>query len=68
MDCKSSIGYVNNPKTRNIDIDPVKAKIIVKLFKDFSEGKESVESLRARLSFYGIVNKRGGEWHKSAVY
>ncbi|MCE2495345.1 MAG: recombinase family protein [Flavobacteriales bacterium] len=31
--CYAPFGYINNPKTRNIDVDPVKAKIIRRLYK-----------------------------------
>ncbi|RLC63492.1 MAG: hypothetical protein DRI80_03810, partial [Chloroflexota bacterium] len=30
------IGYINNPKTRNIEPDPVKARIIRKAFEEFA--------------------------------
>ena len=65
---KAPIGYVNNPKTRNIDVDPVGSKIVHKLFSDFAKGKESVSTICLRLSDYGILNKKGNLWHKSAVY
>jgi site-specific DNA recombinase len=61
-------GYVNNPKTRNIEPDSIKAKILAKLFKDYADGKESVESLRQRLSLYGIFNSKGGMCSKSRIY
>ena len=32
------VGYVNNPKTRNIEPDPVKAKIIRTIYKEFTTG------------------------------
>lgn len=61
-------GYVNNPKTRNIEPDAIKAKILEKIFADYADGKESVESLRHRLSFYGIVKPNGGLSSKSRIY
>ncbi len=65
---KAPLGYVNNRKTRNIEPDPVKSKIVEKAFKDFANGDESVNSLRYRLSFYGIVNGKGRALPKSSVY
>ncbi len=56
---KAPVGYLNNPKTRNIDPDPVKSKVIKKLFKEFAEGKHSLDSARQRLSFFGIASKSG---------
>ena len=53
------LGYVNNPKTRNIEPDLVKSKILESMFRDFADGKATVESLRQRLSFYDITNHKG---------
>ncbi|MBI5701436.1 hypothetical protein HZC34_06320 [Candidatus Saganbacteria bacterium] len=44
------LGYVNNPKTRNIDPDPVKARIIKLAFEEFADGKHTLASLSDRLS------------------
>lgn len=52
-------GYVNNPKTRNIEPDPVKAKVIKKAFEEFAQGRHTLESLGQRLSFWGVVSKTG---------
>ncbi len=52
-------GYVNNPKTRNIEPDEVKAKIVKKAFEEFATGKHTLESLSERLSFWGVVSKTG---------
>ncbi len=65
---KAPIGYLNNPKTRNIDLDPVKSKIIKKMFEEFAKGNESVESITHRLEFFGIVNQKGEVHYKSMVY
>ena len=52
-------GYINNPKTRNIEPDPVKSKIIKKAFEEYSQGKHTLKSLAERLSFWGVVSKTG---------
>ncbi len=52
-------GYVNNPKTRNIEPDPVKARVIKKAFEEYAQGKHTLESLGQRLSFWGVVSKTG---------
>jgi hypothetical protein len=56
---KAPYGYLNNRKTRNIDPDPVKSKIIKKIFEEFAEGKHTVETARQRLGFFGILAKNG---------
>ena len=50
-------GYVNNPKTRNIEPDPVKARILQKGFEEFADGKHSLNSFRHRLFFLGLGSK-----------
>ena len=62
------IGYVNNPKTRNIEPDQVKARILKKGFEEFAAGKHSLESLRHRLHFLGLVSKAGKPLVKSVIY
>lgn len=61
------VGYVNNPKTRNIEPDPVKGKIIQTIYKEFAEGRHSLESARYPLSFFGLVSRSGKVLGKSAV-
>jgi DNA invertase Pin-like site-specific DNA recombinase len=61
------IGYVNNPRTRNIEPDPVKARIIRAIYEEFAEGKHTLESARHRLGFFGLVSRAGTVLGKSAV-
>jgi site-specific DNA recombinase len=61
------LGYVNNPKTRNIDQDPVKAKIVQQVFKEYAQGKYTLDSMRERLKFWGIVTKKGTTLARSTV-
>ena len=56
---KAPLGYINNPKTRNIEPDLVKAKIIQKVFEEYSQGKHTLESLGKRLAEFGLVSKSG---------
>ena len=65
---KAPLGYINNPKTRNIEPDPVRSRIVQKLFEDFSKGKESVTSICQRLFDFGITNGKGELMPKSSVY
>ena len=52
-------GYINNMKTKNIEPDSVKAKIVKKAFEEFSQSKHTLKSLSERLSFWGITGKTG---------
>jgi site-specific DNA recombinase len=56
---RAPLGYVNNPKTRNIELDPLKAKIIRRLFEDYGSGKYSMNVAREQLFAYGIESKTG---------
>jgi len=62
------IGYVNNPRTRNIEPDPVKSRIINRGFKEFAEGRHSLESLRHRLFFLGLMSSVGKPLVKGIVH
>jgi site-specific DNA recombinase len=61
------VGYFNNPRTRNIEPDPVNAKIIQRIFEEFATGIHSLESARHRLGFFGLVSRSGTLLGKSAV-
>ena len=64
---RAPVGYLNNPKTHNIDLDPVKSKIVKKVFKEFSEGKHSLDSARKRLNFFGIAGNTGQYYSLSSM-
>jgi len=61
------LGYVNNSKTRNIEPDTVKARVIKKAFEEFAQGNHTLASLVDRLSFWGVVSKNGTKLSKSMV-
>ena len=61
-------GYVNNPKTRNIEPDGVKARIIQKAFKEFSEGRHSMESVRHKMYYWGLTSGTGKPLCKASVH
>ena len=64
---KAPYGYINNQKTRNIDIDPIKSKIVKLAFKEFGEGKYTLSSLSERLSFLGAVGRTGKPFVKASI-
>ena len=64
---KAPFGYLNNPKTRNIEPDPFKGKIIQKIFNEFSTNNFTLESMSARLSFWGAVSGSGKPLVKSTI-
>ena len=61
-------GYVNNVKTRNIDPDPVKAKIIVRAFKEYAKDTHGVESIAQFFALHGVTTRRGTPLGKASVH
>ena len=51
---KAPYGYINNPKTRGIDIDEEKSKVVKKAFQLFAEGGRSFVEISNFLHKFGI--------------
>ena len=64
---KGPRGYVNNQKTRNIEPNPVVARVIVKAYKEYATGKHSYESLAQFLAERGTVTKNATPLGKFAI-
>ncbi len=64
---KAPFGYLNNPKTRNIEPDVVKAKVIVRAFKEYTKGNHGLESMSQFLAFHGVTQKNGTPLVKASV-
>ena len=56
---KAPYGYLNNPKTRGIDVDEEKSKVVKKAFQLFADGNISFTGISQFLFKFGI--KREGE-------
>ena len=56
---KAPYGYINNPKTRGIDVDEEKSKVVKKSFQLFADGNISFTAISQFLFKFGI--KREGE-------
>ena len=54
---KAPLGYLNNSKTRKIDIDPKTSKIVKKAFQLFSKGNKSFTEISRYLYKFGIFAK-----------
>ncbi len=64
---KGPRGYVNNPRTRNIEPDPVLARIILKGYTEFATGKHTLLSLSHFLAEHGVITKCGTPLGKAAI-
>ena len=56
---KAPFGYINNPRTRNIEPDPTKARLIVRAYKEYATGKYTLLSLGAFLAEHGMTTRAG---------
>ena len=64
---KAPFGYVNNPRTRNIEPDVVKAKVIVRAYQVYAQGSHTLVSLAQFFSEHGVVQKAGTPLAKASV-
>jgi len=62
------LGYIYDHRLRNIVPEPKKAKIVQKIFRDFSTGKYSLEAISQKLAQYGITSKNGKPRSNSAIH
>jgi len=65
---KAPLGYVNNSKTRNIEPDPTRSKVVAKAFEEFAQGKHTLKSLGERLSFWDVVSGNGTPLAKATIH
>ena len=56
---KAPYGYLNNPKTRGIDVDPELSKVVKKAFQLFAEGGKSFVEISKFLHKFGIKKLDG---------
>ncbi|MBI3627141.1 MAG: recombinase family protein [Candidatus Sungbacteria bacterium] len=61
------LGYVNNLKTRNIEPDKVKSRVIKRAFEEYATGTYTLKSLADFLADHGVVQKKGTPLAKVSV-
>ena len=64
---KAPFGYVNNVKTRNIEPEPVKSRLIVCAFEEYAHGRHGIVSLGQFLADHGVTTKSGTPLAKASV-
>ncbi len=64
---KAPFGYVNNPKTRNIEPHPTKSKIVKRAFEEYAKGGHGLVSMSQFLADLGIVTSNNTPLSKCAV-
>src|SRR3989344_5153161 len=56
---RAPFGYVNNPRTRNIEPHPTLSRIIVRAYEEYAKGSHSFISLAQFLADLGVVSSSG---------
>ena len=64
---RAPFGYVNNPKTRNIDPHPTHSKIIRRAFTEYTKGSHTLGSLADFLAHHGVTTGAGTPIAKASV-
>ena len=64
---KAPFGYVNNPKTRNIEPHEVTSRLVVRAFEEFATGKHCYESIAQFLAEHNVVTRNNTPLSKCAV-
>ena len=64
---KAPYGYINNPKTRGIDVDPEKSKAIKRSFEMFAEGNHTFTDVTKFLHNFNLKRKNGKPLHINEI-
>jgi len=64
---KAPYGYLNNPKTRGIDVDPEKSKAIKRAFEMFAEGTHTFTDIAKYLHKFNLRRKNGKPLHINEI-
>ncbi len=64
---KAPYGYLNNPKTRGIDIDQEKSKAIKRAFEIFAEGNHTFTDISKYLYKFHLRRKNGKPLHVNEI-
>jgi len=64
---KAPFGYVNNPRTRNIEPHPTNSKIVERVFLEYSKGGHGLVSLSQFLVDLGVISSKGKPLAKCAI-
>ncbi|KKQ67525.1 MAG: Recombinase, partial [Parcubacteria group bacterium GW2011_GWA2_38_27] len=61
-------GYVNNPKTRQIEPHPAKSKIVARAFEEFAKGTHTLKSMSEFLAELGVETKNRTPLAKCSIH
>ena len=64
---RAPFGYVNNPRTRNIEPDTVKSRVVARAFEEYATGAHTLVSLAQFLAEHGVCTQAGTPLGKASV-
>jgi site-specific DNA recombinase len=64
---KAPFGYVNNPKTRNIEPHPTLSRVVKLAFEEYATGKHGYDSLAEFLALHGVTTGKGTQLGKASI-
>ncbi|MBI2268392.1 MAG: recombinase family protein [Candidatus Blackburnbacteria bacterium] len=64
---KAPFGYINNPKTRGIDVEPEKLRAIKKAFELFAEGNKTFTDIAFLLHKFNLKRKNSKPLHINEI-
>jgi hypothetical protein len=64
---RAPFGYVNNPRTRNIEPDPTKSRVIVRAYREYAKGGYTLVSMAQFLAEHGVAQRAGTPLGKASV-
>ena len=64
---KAPIGYLNDRTAKTVLIDPLRAKLIIKMFELYSSGEFSLKYLKDKFNEIGFTSKRGRNMTSSMI-
>ncbi|HBB43904.1 MAG TPA: hypothetical protein DCZ83_00715, partial [Candidatus Yonathbacteria bacterium] len=64
---KAPYGYINEPRLRTIEVDPIKSRIVKKAFELFAEGESSIADISRFFQKFGITKYSGKMLHLDTV-
>lgn len=64
---KAPFGYLNEPRLRTIEIDPIESQIVKKAFELFAKGESSIIDIARYFQKFGIARHNGKPLHIDTV-
>jgi site-specific DNA recombinase len=62
------LGYLHNAKTRNIEPDPMKGRLVKKAFSEYAKGGYSLVGIKDKMNLWGLTTRVGKPLALSTVH